>query len=378
MHIISNKVVDTGSFLYVCCKEEIRLFPYSCYKEIGCYNCLSLQPFQKQIMIKRDIFKPRENIKPYEYPRMIDFVNAIDDSFWTVRKFSFKRDIMEYNFELSDIEKSFTKRSMLAISQVENQVKTYFGSIHLRLPKPEIAFAGAKLAANEVTHSLAYAQFLDDAGLNEEFKHLVDVPCMQGRLKYLEKYTKGLTSRDDKEFLKSHILFTLLVENISLYAPFLCMSATKKYSNKMKSVGKVIQATAREEQLHTLFGVEIIKYIREENPTWFDEEMEQKIRRNIRKAIKAEEAVIEWIFEVGEPDYLSKEQVLEYLKFRANNSLELLGYAPEYEINKELRKASKFIDVMLKSSVDIDFFDDRATDYQKGIDFEDEDAFTEL
>ena len=329
-------------------------------------------------MNKKNIFEPRENIKPYEYPSMIDFVNAIDDSFWTVRKFSFKRDIMEYNFELTNIEKSYTKRSMLAISQVENQVKTYYGSLHYRLPKPEIAFVGAKLAANEVTHSLAYAQFLDDAGLNDEFKDLINVPCMQGRIEYLKKYQKGLSSRDNKEFLKSHILFTFLVENISLYAPFLCMSAAKKYTNKMKSVGKVIQATAREEQLHTLFGVEIIKFIRFENPEWFDDEMELKIRRNIRKAIKAEEQVINWIFELGEPEYLSKDMVLEYLKYRANNSLELLGYSPEYEIDTELRKSSKFMDVMLKSSVDIDFFDDRATDYQKGIDFEDEDAFDSL
>lgn len=329
-------------------------------------------------MPKTDIFEPRENIKPYEYPSMIDFVNAIDDSFWTVRKFSFAKDIMEYNFEISKVEKEFTKRAMLAISQVENQVKTYYGSIHNRLPKPEIAFAGAKLAANEVTHSLAYAQFLEEANLNSEFEQLLNVPAMAGRVEYLKKYTKGLSSRSNKEFLKSHILFTMLVENISLYASFLCMSATKKYTQKMKTVGKIIQATAREEQLHTLFGIEIIKIIRAENPEWFDQEMEDKIRRNIRKAIEAEKKVIDWIFEEGEPEYLTKDEVFEYLKYRANNSLELLGYEKEYEIDESLRKASKFMDVMLKSAVDIDFFDERATDYQKGIDFEDEDAFDEL
>lgn len=315
------------------------------------------------------VFRGRSNIKPYVYPRMIDFVNAIDDSFWTVRKFKFERDVMDFKYNISETERSFIQRSMLAISHVENKVKSYFGKIGDRLPHPEIQFTGAKFSANEVTHSLAYSQFLEEAGLNEEFLKLESVPCMADRTKYLQKYLQGVNSRNNKEWIKSHILFTFLVENISLYSPFLCMSATKKYSQRMKTVGKVIQATAREEQLHTLFGLEIIKIVRSENPEWFDDDMEQKIRRNIRKAIKAEEKVIEWIFENGEPEYINKQQVLEYLKFRANDSLSLLGYEPEYEINQDLRKASKFMDVMLKSKVTGDFFDEELTDYNKNIDF---------
>jgi len=318
------------------------------------------------------IFRGRDNIKPYVYPQMIDYVNAIDDSFWTVRKFRFERDILDFNYNLTEVERTVVKRAMLAISHVENTVKTYFGKIGDRLPHPEIQFCGAKFSANEVTHSLAYSQFLEEAGLNSEFLKLSSVDCMEGRTQYLKKYIRGVNSRSNKEWLKSHILFTFLVENISLYAPFFLMSATKKYSQKMKTVGKVIQATAREEQLHTLFGLEIIKIVRKENPEWFDGEMENKIRRNIRKAIKAEEGVIEWMFEYGEPDYVSKQQVMEYLKFRANDSLQLLGYSPEYEINKELREASKFMDVMLKSKVTGDFFDEELTDYNKNIEFKKE------
>lgn len=318
------------------------------------------------------IFEGRSNIKPYVYPQMINFVNAIDDSFWTVRKFRFEKDIMDFKFNMTEVEQTCIKRAMLAISHVENKVKSYFGKIGDRLPHPEIQFAGAKMSANEVTHSLAYSQFLEDADLNEEFLKLSEVPCMVERTKYLQKYLSGVTSRSNLEWIKSHILFTFLVENIALYSPFLLMSSTKRYTQRMKTVGKVVQATAREEQLHTLFGLEIIKIVRAENPEWFDEDMEQKIRRNIRKAIKAEEGVIEWMFEKGEPEYITKDEVLEYLKFRANDSLELLGYAPEYKINEELRQASKFMDVMLKSKVTGDFFDDELTDYNKNIEFKKE------
>lgn len=329
-------------------------------------------------MIKRDIFSPRENIKPYEYPQLIEFVNAIDDSFWTVRKFSFEKDVMDYNFSLSDVEREFCKRAMLAISQIENKVKTFFGRLDMRLDKPEVSFAGSKMSANETTHSLAYSQCLENLNLNDEFEKLLEVPAIQNRIKYLKKYLEGLNSRSNKEFTKSLILFTLLIENISLYASFYCMTAIKKHTNKMKTVGKIVQATMREERLHSLFGATLIKIIKEENPEWFDDEMEQKIRRNVIKAVKAEEKVIEWIFEKGEVDYLKKEYVIEYLKYRANDSLALIGYKPEYELNESLLKHSKYLEVMSKSQVEIDFFDDRATDYNKNIDFERDDLFDDF
>lgn len=326
------------------------------------------------------IFDSRENIKPYEYPQLIEFVNAIDDSFWTVRKFDFERDVKDFKYNLSDAERSFCERAMLAISQVENTVKSFFGRLDMRLPKPEISFVGAKFAANETTHSLAYSQSLDVLGLNEDFKKLLEVPAMQGRVAYLKKYLGGLNSRSNKEFTKSLILFTLLIENISLYAPFYLMTAIKKNTGKMKSVGKVVSATIREEQLHSLFGATLIKIIRKENPDWFDAEMEEKIRRNIRKAVKCEIEVINWMFENGETDYLKKEYVVEFLKYRANNSLALIDYAPEYELNEDLLQHSKYIDVMQKSQSDFDFFDDLSTDYNKGVNFDadSEDLFNDL
>ena len=324
---------------------------------------------------KRDIFEHRENIKPYEYPEVMQIVDALDDSFWTVRKFSFGQDVMDYNYNLSHAEKEFAKRGMLAISQIENTVKTMFGRLDMRLNKPEISFAASKASANETTHSLAYSQCLEELNLNHEFDKLLEVPAIRGRVLYLKKYLGGLTSRSNKEFAKSLILFTLLIENISLYASFYVMTAIKKNTNKMKTIGKIVQATMREERVHSLFGAMLIKIIKEENPEWFDDEMEQKIRRNVRKAIEAERKVIDWMFEEGETDYLKKEYVLEYLKYRANDSLNLIGYEPEYELDKSLLKHSKYLDTMSKSQVEIDFFDNRSTDYNKNIDFERDDLF---
>ena len=86
------------------------------------------------------IFDNRENIKPYDYPQLIEFVNAIDDSFWTVRKFDFSRDVMDFNYNLTEAERSFCERGMLAISQVENTVKSFFGRFDTEIDFVGITF----------------------------------------------------------------------------------------------------------------------------------------------------------------------------------------------------------------------------------------------
>lgn len=321
------------------------------------------------------IFDKRETIRPYEYPELMQFVDAIDNSFWTVRKFDFQSDLTDFHTELTEVEQEAIKRTMLAISHVENSVKSFFGRLDMRMPKPEVSFVGSKFAANETTHSISYGHLLDLLGLDGEFSKLMEVPAIADRTNYLKKYLSGVNSRSNQEFTKSLILFTLLVENISLFALFLIMSSFKKYRQKIKTVAKVITATGREENIHALFGATLIKIIRKENPEWFDEEMVNKIRRNIRKAVEAETKVLDWIFEKGELDFLSKDEIKEYLKSRANNSLQLLDYDPEYEIDSKLLSKSKFMDIMLNASNDFDFFDQRASEYDKNKPFNVENIF---
>ena len=86
----------------------------------------------------------------------------------------------------------------------------------------------------------------------------------------------------------------------------------------MGNFNTIITATAKEEILHGKFGSELINIVKNENPEWFDEEMEKKIRRNIKKAFDSESKVIDWVMEMGEPNHISKLEVLEFLKVRLN------------------------------------------------------------
>lgn len=323
-----------------------------------------------------NIFETRKTIQPYEYPHLLKFATAIHESFWTPEHFTYDRDIQDYLVRLTDVERDVVKKAMLAIGVIENKVKTFWARIDMRMPKTEIAIVGHTFAGNECIHQLSYEKLLGLLGLEKEFENVVNIPCMQGRSEYLGKYLQGVYSKSNKEFTKSLILFTLLIENASLFSQFLIVSAFKKHKNLLTNFNSVISATAREEQLHAKFGEELINIIRNENPSWFDDDMESKIRRNIRKAFIAESEVLDWIFEKGELDFLPKESVLEYLKFRFNRSLNQIGYSDEFEVNEKLLEPSNFLEVQLLATTSFDFFNEKSTDYSQNVAFNEEELWT--
>lgn len=113
---------------------------------------------------KTDIFEKRINLKPYEYPQLYEYVPAIRHSYWIHTEFNFTSDIQDFRTRLSPVEKSAIKNTLLAISQIEVAVKSFWGDIYQRLPKPEIGSVGATFAESEVRHHDAYSHLLEKVG----------------------------------------------------------------------------------------------------------------------------------------------------------------------------------------------------------------------
>ena len=81
-----------------------------------------------------DIFEKRINLKPYEYPQLYEYVPAIRHSYWIHSEFNFTSDIQDFKSRLSAPEQSAIKNTMLAISQIEVAVKSFWGDLYHRIP----------------------------------------------------------------------------------------------------------------------------------------------------------------------------------------------------------------------------------------------------
>lgn len=314
---------------------------------------------------ERSLFRPRQNLKPYEYPELAEYVDAIRHSYWIHTEFNYTSDINDYKTNVTDVERTAIKNAMLAIAQIEVAVKTFWGDIYKKMPKPEIGAVGYTFAESEVRHMQAYSHLLEILGLNSEFKNLTEVPVIKERIDYLNRAAAPSPADNDREYTRAIFLFALFVEHVSLFSQFLIIMSFNKHKNLFKGISNVVEATSKEEQIHGLFGIDLVNQIKKEEPRWFDEEYEQSVRNMCREAITTEEKLVDWIFKDGELDFLPKDVVNEFIKHRMNNSLKAIGYAPEFDTDDELVAETRWFDEEVIATKHVDFFQKRSINYSK-------------
>jgi len=312
---------------------------------------------------KRSIFKKRANLKPYEYPDLLEYVNAIRHSYWVHTEFNYTSDIQDLKVNLSKEEAEIVSRAMLAISQIEVQVKTFWAKVGDRLQKPEIQSVGATFAESEVRHADAYSNLLELMNLNDEFRKILDVPAIQRRIEYLDQSIRYQV--EDRDYFKNIILFSMFVENVSLFSQFLIMMSFNKHKNVLKGISNAVEATSKEEDIHARFGFDLVNAIKKENPKWFTEDVINSLKQLTLSAYDAEAGVVDWIYGGNDLDFLPKELVKEFVKDRFNQSMKAIGLEEVFEVDKDkIKETSWFTEEMLGTK-NVDFFVKRSTAYSK-------------
>ncbi len=314
---------------------------------------------------RRDIFKKRIYLKPYEYPELYEYVSGIRHSYWIHTEFNFVGDVQNFKVNVDEKERNAIKNAMLAIAQIEVAVKTFWGDIYKKIPKPEVGAVGATFAESEVRHTDAYAHLLEILGLNEAFRTIGEIPALMKRVHYLEKSLANARSEDNRDYSHSILLFSLFIEHVSLFSQFLIIMSFNKYKNLFKGISNAVEATSKEEQIHGLFGIDLINIIKEEHPEWFDTEFEEDVIKICAEAFESEQQVVDWIFEKGELEFMSKAVVIEFIKERFNKSLQSIGIRKIFETDEKLLKESEWFYDEVIATKHGDFFNKKSINYNK-------------
>ena len=314
---------------------------------------------------QRNIFERRLTLKPFEYPELYEYVPAIRHSYWIHTEFNFTSDIQDFKTHMSKIEKNAIKNAMLAISQIEVAVKNFWGDMYHKIPKPEIGAVGSTFAESEVRHTDAYSHLLEILGLNKEFKNLKKNPVIMKRVRYLESALISSKSDNDREYAEAILLFSLFIEHVSLFSQFLIIMAFNKHKNMLKGISNVVEATSKEEQIHGDFGIDLIKIVKKENPEWFDSQYEYRVQSMCKNAYESESAILDWIFEEGELDFLPKKVIKEFIKDRFNRSLNSIGVNQVFETDKKLLEDTEWFNDEIIGTKHVDFFVKRSINYSK-------------
>ena len=306
------------------------------------------------------LFDKRINYKPFEYPEVMQFVEAINKSYWVHSEVDFTADIQDFKTNLSDKEREVIKRSLLGIAQVEVGVKTFWGKLYDHFPKPEINGLGATFSESEFRHSAAYSQLLEVLGYNGEFEKLLEIPVFKDRLELIQDILSNDSTIDWKL-----LFFTIIIENASLFSQFGNILSFTRFKGYMKNTSNIIAWTSMDEQIHANAGIYLINKLREENVDLFNKVDYPFLKYIIENYMQHESNLLDWIYEEGELEFFTKEDMLNFMKYRVDESLVKMNLQKVFNISSEEYSPMKwFEEEVFANSMD-DFFAKRPVDYTK-------------
>ena len=256
-------------------------------------------------------------------------------------------------------------RTLSAIGQIEVAVKKFWSKLGDNLPHPSLTDLGYVMANTEVIHNNAYERLLTVLGLEDIFEENLKLDFIEGRVKYLRKYNHKFYKDSKKQYVYALTLFTLFVENVSLFSQFYIINWFNRNENVLKDTGQQVKYTRNEENIHALAGIKIINTIRSQYPELFDDELEARILSEAQDAFVAESNIVDWMINGFDEKGLNADILKEFIKNRINDSLEKIGFHSAFEVDTSLLKDTMWFEEELNGNNATDFFHSRPVEYSK-------------
>lgn len=311
------------------------------------------------------IFEKEKHIDP-RYNFLEKYIKIMYKGMWTPTKYEkliLEVDAPQYRNSMNEVDKEVVKRCILAVSMVEDKVKTYWSTLSMHIPQTIVGDIGGLFGQSEVTHRRSYHSLSEALEIDSD--EIYDYPVIRDRVAYLGKHLENDPKIiGKKKVLKNLVLFTSLVEKGSLFTQFYILMKYAKENKGLKTISALQQSTATEENVHYSFGIDLINIIKREYPQLWSEYLVDLIQKNLRAAYEAELNLIDWFFEKGVPDHISKEEVINFLNYNFNTISRDLQLDVHFDYDRVLfEKVNQWFLVKTTVPVEPDFFDNAVGGY---------------
>jgi len=315
--------------------------------------------------LQPNIFENQQFLHP-AYNHLEKYVFIMYKGFWTPAKYEKlirDQDAPYYFNEMGEVDQEAVKRCILAVAIVEDKVKSFWCNLNIDLPQTIISDVGGVFGQSEVTHRRSYHALLEN--LNIDVSEIHDYEETGGRIKYLSKHLE----RDPriigrKHSLKKLVLFTSLVERASLFTQFYILMSYAYRNRGLKTISALQRSTAVEELIHYSFGIDVINIIKKESPQLWADYLVELVEKNILAAHDAELKLIDWFFEKGVPEHLTKEEVINFLNFNFAQIVQDLELDISFPYDEKMyEERNLWMMEEITTQIEPDFFDNAVGGY---------------
>ena len=307
--------------------------------------------------------------KPFEYQRAKDYWDKQQQAHWLSSEVPMSQDVSDWNSNLKPHEKNLIGGILKGFAQTETVVNDYWTSLVTKwFRKPEIIMMAVTFGAFETIHAEAYALLNEQLGL-DNFAEFLEDESTAAKIQSLMDVRDGNSGETNwHEAARSLAIFSAFTEGVNLFSSFAVLLSFKM-RNKLKGVGQIVEWSVRDESLHSEAGCWLFKQLMKEYPELKTPALIKDIEEAATLALQLEFNFIDKIFEMGDLENLTKDELKNFIKHRVNTKMGDLGLKPlipSDQIDKGALKQMLWFDAVVAGKQHTDFFASRVTNYAKG------------
>ena len=307
------------------------------------------------------IIEIRNFYKPFEYQQAFDFYKDQHRAHWLADEVPLASDLGDWKLKLNESEKNLIGNILKSFAQTEVHVNDYWSTkVSVWFPKPEIQAMARVFADFESIHAEAYARLNEELGL-DDFQAFLEDETSKAKIDRLVE-TPGETL---EERALSLAIFSAFTEGVNLFSSFAVLMSFQ-LRNLMKGTGQIVEWSVRDESLHSKAGCWLFRTLLSERPDLDTELLRTKVSDACHLSVQLEFNFIDKAFEMGNIEGLTKSQLKNFIKARANEKMIELGYKAIYnDIDPNLLKQIEWFGHLTSGKTHQDFFAGRVTSYSK-------------
>ena len=305
------------------------------------------------------LLETRDYYKPFDHPWMFDYYSQQNQMHWFPEDVPLHNDVKDWQ-TLDDNEKNLLTQIFRLFTQSDVDVSAGYVDRYMRIfKKPEARMMMGAFNNMESIHQHAYSLLLDTVGMPEiEYKAFSEYEAMADKHEYVDavRVTKG----DKGSIAKALAIYSAFTEGLQLFSSFIVLLNFPRFG-KMKGMGQIITYSIRDESLHVEAMTKLFREFIQENLDVWTDDFKKEIYQACREMVELEDRFLDLVFEMGDIDGLTKNEMQQYIRYIADRRLLQLGLKPNYKIKDN---PLNWLDDVLGVEHQ-NFFEGRATTYMK-------------
>lgn len=271
----------------------------------------------------------------YLYPTAKAIMEEQQDKTWTAQEIPVEKDIQDYRHVLSPSQLNLVTITLQLFVEIEQKVGEVWEQIASWYPHSEIEGCCSEISRMEKSvHAFFYQKMSDTLNIDPEdtARNQQTIQVLKSKLEFLTAITKNLSSN------KQLSLATVaMIEQVLLFSNFAMLKSFQANGNNyIKNTITGVDFVVQDEQIHGNFAAYLFTTNLAENSKLglFDEtQLKLDIFKVLGEVVTHEDAVIDYVFNgVDSINGITADQLKTFVRARANETLTLLGYQAEYDL----------------------------------------------